>query len=63
MKGIDWKEVFSHKDHSANYTCAIKNRFDLLSLPEDDIESTYINITKAVEEVALELIHKLSSNY
>ena len=38
LKNIDWQQVYSSSNLRSLYTVEVKNRFDLLSRPEDDIE-------------------------
>ena len=58
IKDIDWQLVNSDKSLSSQYTIAVKNKFDAISIPSDTIDAVYNNITSAVEEVALETLPK-----
>ena len=58
IKEIDWQLVNSDKSLSSQYTIAVKNKFDSISVPEDTIETVYNNIKSAVEEIALETLPK-----
>ena len=58
IKDIDWPQVISDKSLASTYTIAVKNKFESLSLPEDDIETVYNNLTSAVEVTALDSLPK-----
>ena len=58
MKSIDWLQVHNNPNLLHEYTVAVKNRFDLLTQPDDDIEKKYQNLIEANEIVSLSLLPK-----
>lgn len=53
MKQIDWKLVSATPAIATAFTLDVRNRFDVLSTPEDDIETAYNNMIISTQEVAL----------
>ena len=66
MKSIDWKKVSRDKNLSSKYAVSVYNRFHELSngcdLDLNTIDSTYDNLIKANEEVALSTLPKKSKS-
>ena len=60
IKNIDWQQVFSNSDLRSAYAIEVKNRYNLLSLPEDDIEKKYQNLIEANKHVCLSILPKKS---
>ena len=58
MKSIDWHQVYCNSDLRSTYTVEVKNRFDLLSQPEDDLEKKYQTLIEANKQVSLSLLPK-----
>ena len=58
MKHIDWNQVYHNSDLRSFYTVEVKNRFDLLSHPDDSIEKRYENLIDANEHVCLTQLPK-----
>ena len=58
MKCIDWHQVNYNSDLRTTYTVEVKNRYDLLSQPEDDFEKKYQTLIEANEYVSLSLLPK-----
>ena len=61
MKQIDWKEVSTNRDLSNNYSVAVFNKFQSLSQEDVDtnnIVHSYLNLIKATEEVAPDMLPK-----
>ena len=58
MKNIDWKLVSSKSTIRQQFVIDVRNRYDALSYPEDNIETIYNNITKCTEEMALSTLPK-----
>lgn len=57
MKQIDWQLVTSNPQLASSYATAVHNRFEVLSEPNDDLETQYQNIT-ATEEIVLQTLPK-----
>ena len=53
MKNIHWKLFSSKSTIRQQFVIDVRNRYDALLYPEDNIETIYNNITKCTEEVAL----------
>jgi len=58
MKNIDWHRVHNDQELCSTYAIEVKNRYDLLSQPDDDIEKKYSNLTEANKHVCLSLLPK-----
>jgi hypothetical protein len=58
MKTIDWQQVFRNPDLQSAYAIQVKNRYDLLSLDHDDVETKYSNLINANEQVCLSFLPK-----
>lgn len=58
LKAIDWEKVSSSPNLRHKFAVDVKNRFDALSNPSDDIETKYNNLIKSNEEVALTTLPK-----
>ena len=62
MKTLDWREVSSNSNLASLFTVAVMNRFQALSQNEEisieNLDDAYSNITKATEEVALDILPK-----
>ena len=54
IKRVDWQQVISDRSIVSNYTLSVKNKFEALSTPDDNVETTYNNLITSVEEVALD---------
>ena len=46
MKSIDWTQVLGDSELQSTYAIEVKNRFDVLSKPNDDVETKYSNLIK-----------------
>ena len=57
VKEIDWKYVNATPEVSSAFTLEVRNRFDALAKPDDDVE-TYNNLISATQEIALEKLPK-----
>ena len=55
MKGIDWRLVSSNTTLKQYFALEVRNRFDALSNPDDDINTCYNNLVTCTEEIALSL--------
>ena len=62
MKNIDWQQVSRSSELSSAYAIEVRNRYDLLSLPNDDVETKYQNLIDANEHVALSSLPKKNKN-
>ena len=51
MKGIDWEFISSDPTLKHTFALEVKNRFDAISDPNDNIETMYSNLIKSNEEV------------
>ena len=58
MKNIDWQQVYKNSELRTAYAIEVRNRFDLLSLPNDDFETKYKNLIDANEHVCLSFLPK-----
>ena len=58
MKSIDWSQVIGDSELQSAYAIEVKNRFDALSTPNDDVETKYSNLMKANEHVCLSYLQK-----
>lgn len=61
MKSIDWHQVYCNSDLRSRYIFEVKNRFDLLSQPGDDLddlEKKYQTLIEANKQVSLSLLPK-----
>ena len=58
MKEIDWKYVYATPEVSSAFTLEVRNRFDALAKPDDDVETSYNNLISATQEIALEKLPK-----
>ena len=58
MKTIDWQQVYCNSDLRTAYTIEVKNRFDLLSQPNDDCEKKYQTLIEVNEQVSFSLLPK-----
>ena len=62
MKSIDWKEVSSNQILSNEFSVAVHNRFEALSVDVElnlnNIDEIYSNLISATEEVAKEMLPK-----
>lgn len=62
IRSIDWKKVNSDTHISSQYSINVFNRFEALTFEcnavSNDIETTYSNLMKATEEVALSTLPK-----
>jgi len=58
MKSIDWQQVYCNQDLRSTYTVEVKNRFDVLSRPDDGIEEKYQNLIEVNKQVSLSLLPK-----
>ncbi|XP_066910499.1 uncharacterized protein [Clytia hemisphaerica] len=58
MKSIDWTQVLWDSELQSAYVIEVKNRFDVLSKPNDDVETKYSNLIKANEHVCLSYLPK-----
>ena len=58
MKEIDWKYVNATPEVSSAFTLEVRNRFDALAKPDDDVETSYNNLISATQEIALEKLPK-----
>ena len=59
MKEIDWKYVNATPEVSSAFTLEVRNRFDALAKPDDDVETSYNNLISATQEIALEKLPKM----
>ena len=55
MKEVDWKYVSATPEVSSAFTLEVRNHYDALSQPDDDIETSYNNLISTTQEVALEM--------
>ena len=53
MKQIDWVKVSSNNTLRHAFAVDVKNRFETLSDPSDDIEIRYNNLITSAEEIAI----------
>ena len=58
MKEIDWKYVNATPEVSSAFTLEVRNCFDVLAKPDDDVETSYNNLISATQEIALEKLPK-----
>lgn len=58
MKTIDWQQLYTNSDLRSTYAVEVKNRFDMLSKPDDDLENKYQTLIKANQEISLSLLPK-----
>ena len=58
MKEGDWKYVNATPEVSSAFTLEVRNRFDALAKPDDDVETSYNNLISATQEIALEKLPK-----
>ena len=54
MKEIDWKYVNATPEVLSAFTLEVRNRFDALAKPDDDVETSYNSLISATQEIALE---------
>ena len=53
MKEIDWNLVTSNVVMEETFAVKLRNRFNELSEPSDDIETIYNKLKQSTEEIAL----------
>ena len=58
MKQIDWVKVSSKNTLRHAFSVDVKNRFETLSDPSDDIEIRYNNLITYTEEIAISTLPK-----
>lgn len=58
MKEVDWKYVCTAPEVALAYSLEVRNCYDALSQPDDDIETTYNNLITITEEVATTALPK-----
>ena len=58
MKEIDWWLVSSDTTLKQSFCLEVRNRFNILSGPDDDIEERYNLLVKSTEDVALCILPK-----
>ena len=58
IKSIDWQQVYFNQDLCSAFTVEVKNRFDVLSQPDDGIEEKYQNLIEANKQASLSLLPK-----
>lgn len=58
MKLIDWPQVHNDSELCSAYAIEVKNRYNLLTLPDDDVETKYSNLIAANEHVCLSFLPK-----
>ena len=62
MKLIDWQQIHNNSEMSSAYAIEVRNRYDLLSLPDDDIETKYEKLVNANKHVCLTFLPKKKKN-
>ena len=58
QKSVDWPQVLGDSELQSAYAIEVKNRFDALSTPNDDVETKYSNLIKANEHVCISYLPK-----